>query len=250
MSLSTALLVEPEGEWPPGPLVRWLQEGDVAVHRQRCGVDPLPDEPGGYSAVLILGGSMGVLEDARYPWLSQVRRLLAASVTGRVPVLAIGLGAQLLAVAAGGSVRRMPGEPEVGTLMVAKRDAAVDDPLFAELPLTPDVLALHGDEVGALPPHAVLMASSPRCQNQAFRVGGVAYGLQFHIESTPDVVLDRAAGAPEYARFARSGQLEVDHLRAVHADIEEVWRPFVLRFARLARGEIAPATPTHVLPLT
>jgi GMP synthase-like glutamine amidotransferase len=250
MSSLTALAVEPEVGCPPGRLVGWLQEADVEVDRRRCGVDPLPEEPGDYAAVLVLGGSMGVLEDARYPWLSGVRRLLAASVTRQVPVLAVGLGAQLLAVAAGGSVRRMPGGPEVGTLMVAKRDAALHDPLFAEVPFTPDVVQLHGDEVGALPPRAVLMASSLQCHNQAFRVGNVAYGLQFHIESTPDVVLEWAAGAPEYASFARPGQLEVDHLRAVHADVEDVWRPFALRFARLARGEIAPATPTHVLPLT
>jgi GMP synthase-like glutamine amidotransferase len=94
----------------------------------------------------------------------------------------------------------------------------------------------------------VLTASSPLCANQAFRVGNVAYGLQCHIETTPELVLDWAAAAPERARHARAGQLEGEHLRAVHADIEEVWRPFVLRFGLLARGEIAPAERARSLP--
>jgi GMP synthase-like glutamine amidotransferase len=249
MSPSTVLLLQPDASDPPGPLGDWLEEAGLALDHRRCEEDENPERPGDYAGLVVLGGTMSALDDGSYPWLAQVRRLLAASVTGEVPVLAICLGAQLLAVATGGSVRRMPEGPEVGTLLLAKRDAASNDPLFAELPFTPDVIQFHADEVSALPPRAVLMASSPQCTYQAFRVGSMAYGLQCHIETTPDVVLGWAATAPEHARYARTGHLEAERLRAVHADIEEVWRPFVLRFARLVRRELASATPARSLPL-
>lgn len=39
-----------------------------------------------------------------------------------------------------------------------------------------------------LPTGAVLLAQSGQCKHQAFRVGSSAWGLQFHIEMTPDMV--------------------------------------------------------------
>jgi GMP synthase-like glutamine amidotransferase len=38
---------------------------------------------------------------------------------------------------------------------------------------------------------------SPACENQAFRVGSAAYGLQFHMELSSDMVLGTEA-FPEY----------------------------------------------------
>jgi hypothetical protein len=123
-------------------------------------------------------------------------------------------------------------------MLVAKRDVAGADPLFAELPWTPDVLQFHQDEIALLPPTAELLASSPKYANQAFRVGENAYGLQFHIETTPEVVLSWAAGAPDTAACARPGQLDADQLARGHDDIAEVWQPFAERFVRLAAGEL------------
>ena len=39
----------------------------------------------------------------------------------------------------------------------------------------------HGDRI-LLPATAELIASSTRCEEQLFRIGSMAYGLQFHIE--------------------------------------------------------------------
>jgi hypothetical protein len=79
----------------------------------------------------------------------------------------------------------------------------------------------------------MLLASSTRYTNQAFRVGERAWGLQFHIETTPEMV--RA--------WARSDGLDDDspavqrllsYSDAVHDDLEQVWRPFTERFAKFA----------------
>ncbi|MDQ3988110.1 MAG: type 1 glutamine amidotransferase [Actinomycetota bacterium] len=230
---------------PPERLGDWLREAGAGVD-VRYAPDGVPETLDGVDALVCLGGGMGAQDDARHPWLADVRRLLADAVTSRVPTLGVCLGAQLLAVATGGGVRRGELGPEVGALLVAKRDAAAVDPLFAPVPLTPDVIQFHHDEISQLPPAATLLASSPRYPNQAFRIGPCAYGIQFHIETTPATVLAWAQHDPE-AATAPAGRLEPAHLEQAHADLAEVWRPFAQRFVALAAGEIAGERPT--LPL-
>lgn len=188
-----------------------------------------------------MGGEMGAYDDADHPWLPALRWLLAGAVARRLPVLGVCLGGQLLAVATGGAVRPGSKGPEAGTLLVAKRDAAASDPLFAQLPLTPDVIQCHHDEIHRLPPGATLLASSPQYPNQAFRVGAAGYGVQFHIETSPATVLSwvrhDSAAAAAFPRW----QLDSDHLEQVHADMAEAWEPLAARFVALAAGELAPA---------
>ena len=231
---------------PPERLGGWLRETGVEVD-VRYAPDSVPETLDGVDALVCLGGGMGAQDDAGHRWLADVRRLLADAVTSRVPTLGVCLGAQLLAVATGGGVRRGELGPEVGPLLVAKRDAAAVDPLFAPVPLTPDVIQFHHDEISQLPPDATLLASSPRYPNQAFRVGSCAYGIQFHIETTPATVLAWAQHDPEAAATVAADRLDPAHLEQAHADLAEVWRPFAQRFVALAAGEIAVERPT--LPL-
>ena len=48
------------------------------------------------------------------------------------------------------------------------------------------VLHWHGDRI-LLPKNAELIASSKRCKEQFFKIGDLAYGLQFHIESNKEM---------------------------------------------------------------
>ena len=84
----------------------------------------------------------------------------------------------------------------------------------------------HGDEIVDLPPGAVLLASSSRYPNQAFRVGDRAWGLQFHIETPPEMV--RRWGAEYGAAVVEAGldpvalaERAVDEL----PEVEACWRP-------------------------
>ena len=47
----------------------------------------------------------------------------------------------------------------------------------------------HG-ETFDLPEGGTLLASSPVCRNQAFRVAAATYGIQFHLEVTPEMIAD------------------------------------------------------------
>lgn len=209
--------------------------------------DELPREPGEFDGVVCLGGAMSVHDVDEHPWLLRVQRLLAEATSARVPTLAICLGAQLLAVALGGRVKRAD-RPEVGPGLVSKRDAAWEDPLFGGLPLLPDVLQFHRDTITDLPARAVLLASGSESTNQAFRVDHVAYGIQFHIETTAETVAEWGRQAPELASWARSGKFDADVLDELHRDLEDAWQPVVAAFADLVTGSVAPAR-SRDLPL-
>jgi GMP synthase-like glutamine amidotransferase len=230
---------------PPGRLDDWLREAGLepelrAVYRG----DQVPDVEG-LGALVVLGGPMGAGDDASVPYLPAVRALLRDAVSAQVPLLGVCLGAQLLAAAHGGRVGPNPEGPELGAQLVAKRSTAAADPLFGPLPITPDVVQWHYDAVLALPPGAILLASSPLCENQAYRLGRLAWGLQFHIETTPEMVRvwarDDAPRLVEYDLDAIVARAD-----AVHADLAEVWQPFVVAFADVVRDPDAVPEPQGV----
>ncbi len=232
-------MVQPSQIAPVERLGEWLADAGADLVLRLPASDGVPESLEGVDGVVCMGGEMSAHDDADHPWLAALRWLLADAVGRQLPVLGICLGGQLLAAATGGAVRRAVEGPEAGTLLVAKRDAAAHDPLFAQLPLTPDVIQFHHDEIYRLPPGATLLASSPRQANQAFRVGTAGYGLQCHIETSPATVLSWARR--DAAGTFPAGQLDPDHLAQVHADIAEAWQPFAARFVALADGELVPA---------
>lgn len=233
-----ALLIQNDPLDPPGQLADWLADDGIELRHIRAYDDEqLPAGLDGHDALIVLGGPMSVHDHERAPWLPQVIELLRMAAMAGTPTLAVCLGAQLLAVATGGYVE--PGEegPELGAALVAKRDVATYDPVFRELPLTPDVVQWHYDTVAELPPAAHLLAASVRYPNQAFRVGEKAWGMQFHIEATPEMV--RGWAEADRASLAAAG-VDVDAIIeravAIQDDVAEVWRPVVSRFARVVRS--------------
>jgi GMP synthase-like glutamine amidotransferase len=179
------LVLEHDPSDPPLRLGEWLTDAGARLEiRRPYAGDPIPDGPAAFDGVVSLGGEMGADDDDVAPWLPATRRLLAAATADGTPTLGVCLGAQLLAVATGGEVRRGADGPEIGAHLAAKRDAATADPLFADLPMTPDVMHYHYDVITRLPPGAVLLLTSNGYPNQAFRVGDAAWGVQFHIETT------------------------------------------------------------------
>jgi len=209
----------------------WLGEAgaELIICRAYAG-EQIPANLDGFNALISMGGEMGARDDERAPWLPATRALLSAAVLQATPTLGICLGGQLLAAATGGAVRVGADGPEIGAHLAAKRDAAMSDPLFADLPMTPDVLQFHYDVVSTLPPGAVLLLSSTGYPNQAWRQGSAAWGLQFHVEPPPEVVREwaRTDGMPITGRLGPA-------LDVAAETVGEVWRDFAHRFVAFAR---------------
>ncbi|MFQ5956803.1 MAG: type 1 glutamine amidotransferase [Candidatus Brocadiales bacterium] len=149
--------------------------------------DSYVEEPGDYSAVVTLGGPMGVYDDEEvYPFLGWEDAFLKRAIVENVPVLGLCLGAQLLAKAAGAKVTKAP-EKEIGWFDVSLTEDGRTDPLFEGMPEKLLVFQWHG-ETFEIPEGGKKLAGSSVCPNQAFRVGKTAYGLQFHLEVTPPMI--------------------------------------------------------------
>ncbi len=147
--------------------------------------DPLPPLEE-VSAVVSFGGLMSVLDIEQFPFLVAERRLLADAVAAGTPVLGICLGAQLLSLAAGGGVFRLPARfvdfPEL-----VREPAAADDPVFAALPTSLQVVEWHEDAVDA-PAGATILAQTPCTGCSVYRVGAAAWGTQIHLELDGDTM--------------------------------------------------------------
>ena len=140
--MSRLLVVVVHHTDPPARLGQWLRDAGLELdERHLSNGDELPTTLDGFDGMVVLGGPQSALDDdATSPELVGVRDLLRQALAADFPTLAICLGAQLLAQVGGGKVREGIDGPEVGALLVAKRDTAETDPLFRPLPLTPDVL--------------------------------------------------------------------------------------------------------------
>ena len=233
-----ALVVTHSPSEGPGTLAEWLPAAGVEL----VVVNPwdgerLPTDPTAYDALVVLGGPQQAYDDGSAPWLAATKELLRAAVASRTPTLAICLGAQLMAEALGGRVEKGAEGIEAGARLVAKRDASWDDELFGDVPFTPTVVQWHEDAIVDLPPGAVLLASSSRYPNQAFRVGDRAWAVQFHIETPPEMV--RHWGAHYTAAVVEAGLDPAALAERIVAELDEVeqcWRPVVERFAAIAAG--------------
>lgn len=182
---------------PPGVYEDVMRECGIRLHRVELDEgEPLPDWRE-FDGMVVMGGPMGACDDADNPWLVAERRCIGDAVRAGLPFFGACLGSQLLAASLGAGV--YTGEtPEVGVLDVELTDAGRDDPVLGHLPGAFPTLQWHSDSFD-LPAGAVGLASSPAYANQAFRVGPVAYAVQFHLEVTSDMAAEWAA-VPSYAR--------------------------------------------------
>ena len=227
----------------------WLVEGGLALEvvRPPAG-QPLPQTLDGYAALVVLGGEQHT-GDPAVGWFPALEGLLRKAVRYEVPTLAVCLGAQLLATAHAGTVERSPAGPEIGPRLVARRDAAERDALWAPVPLAPDVLQWHHDEITELPIGATLLAASTYYPHQAFRLGAKAWGVQFHLECDTAMVahwVSRNAAVLDDLGYDPADL--IDACDALMPDFEEVWRPFALRFAAIASGTLSTG-PGRELPI-
>ena len=135
-----------------------------------------------YDLLVVMGAGVNVWDDDKHPWIAAERETVREAVLAGVPYFGVCFGAQLLAAAFGAhSYRGM--EAELGINQVFLTAAARRDPVFRGFPPDLEVCEWHSNHF-ALPAGAVRLARSPRYENQAIRLGRVAYGIQCHLETS------------------------------------------------------------------
>jgi GMP synthase (glutamine-hydrolysing) len=179
----------------PGLFVKLAEERGftVCIFRLDLG-DSLPEFKNG-DLLLVLGGPMGIRDigTSTYPWLIEEVDLIKEALNRRVGLIGVCLGAQLLAYSAGGDVEILQDEvslkpfAEIGWDNIFPQPSKNNCKLRTLLGRPFPVLHWHGDRI-LLPNTAELIAGSCRCKEQLFRIGTLAFGLQFHVEVDDEMV--------------------------------------------------------------
>ena len=178
-----ALAIVHQPDAGPGVFAEEMQTRGVELDQwmlSERGSGP-PREIAEYGAVLTFGGAMDADQEDRHPWLRFEKDFLAAMLDDGMPILAVCLGCQLLAEAAGSSARRAS-EPEIGWFDIEVTDEGAADPVIG--PLAPSFTGFQWHSYEAVPPDgAAILARSAICP-QAYRIGDRVWGIQFHAEVT------------------------------------------------------------------
>ena len=175
-------LILQHGDWgPPGVLADWMRQRAIPfeIHKTWLG-RPWPDVAG-RAFVCSLGSNLSPADADTEPTVAEELALIGRAVAAGVPVLGLCFGAQMLSVALGGAIEEAE-RPELGWHTVATEDPE-------QIPAGP-WLQWHFHRF-TVPPGARELAASP-VGPQAFR-HGPHLGVQFHPESTIEIVRDWAA---------------------------------------------------------
>lgn len=183
--MKRVLALEHVWDDPLGYLGEILQMHHIPYDVINVEEEAIPD-PGGYGAVVVMGGPQHAYEEEKHPYLTHERVFLQQVVAQDVPFLGVCLGAQMLVRALHGTVKRHT-MTEMGFFKVHMTEAGKHDPLFRGLPGYQEAIHWHED-VFDLPAGAVQLATNENTENQAFRYGRHTYGVQYHIELTPGML--------------------------------------------------------------
>ncbi len=206
----------------------------IAMHKGELTPLNLDD----YAGILMGGGPANISdpEDKKSAAQKQFEPILfdlVKEIAARdFPFLGACLAIGALTKPLGGVVSRAYPEA-VGPVEITLTQAGQSDPLTAGLPTNFQAFVGHKEACETLPPGATLLASSPTCPVQMFRVGKNVYTTQFHPE------LDAASLALRINIYKDAGYFkptEVEELVAMaHASVVttpvEILRRFIARFA-------------------
>lgn len=143
----------------------------------------LPVRLDDHDGVVIFGGPMSANDDATLPFIRAELEWIPIALAENKPFLGICLGAQLLARVLGAAVTPHPeGLREIGY-------APIQPIPDCHNPFAALTHVYHWHKEGfELSSDSVLLAMGERFENQAFRYGERAYGVQFHPEITATMI--------------------------------------------------------------
>ena len=143
-------------------------------------------ELGSYAALIVLGGPMNIGQEDKYPHLNQEKEAIRQAIHLGIPVLGICLGAQLLASAMGAAVYPAS-EIEIGWHPIYQTPQGMSDSLIKHFDDCENIFQWHGYTFD-IPQGGTRLLGNECCPNQAFRYGDNAYGFQFHLEVSHDLI--------------------------------------------------------------
>lgn len=209
------------------------------LHRVRMEAAPLPElDLNRYSGIFLGGGPFNSSDPPETKSEVQRRvehelRSLLDEIVGRdFPFLGACYGVGPLGVYQGGVIDRTYAEP-VSCIRISLTAAGCADPILAGLPDQFDAFVGHKEACTVLPKTALLLATSPACPVQMFRVKTNIYATQFHPELDVPGIVTRVR-VYQHAGYFPPAELEELITRLSVAVVSEPGRiiaNFVARYA-------------------
>ena len=159
--------------------------------------------------------------------------LLDEVVARDFPFLGACYGVGTLGAHQGATIDRTYAEP-ISVVPVTLTEAGASDPLLAGMPATFNAFVGHKEAIRALPASATLLASSPTCPVQLFRVGETCTRRSSTPSSTSTASSLRIHAYADHGYFA-ADELELTLAAVRRAEVSHpsrMLRTFVERYAR------------------
>ena len=170
------------------------------------------DQTMGDGLVLLGGGPWGSVGENKLPTLDAEIDLTRNAISRSIPVLGIGLGAHILALATGGSVSPAPLRMRVGTATCQNRTA-----LSGLIPESFPAVVYMRDKL-TLPPGATLLADLPGEDPAIWQIGPCCLGFAGHPGLKPGMVEDLVMEFDDVPPEVHSGLTQLQQVKNQIAD--------------------------------
>lgn len=216
-----------------------LDERDLI--RVRLEAEPMPAlDLDQLSGIMVGGGPFNASDPIEKKSAVQKRveaefdALLDRVVARDFPFLGACYGVGTLGAHQGATIDDAYSEP-ISVVPVTLSEAGASDPLLTGMPTSFSAFVGHKEAISELPESATLLASSPSCPVQMFRVGANVYATQFHPELDVDGIITRIRAYASYGYFTPDAialvEQGVRHPLVEHTP--RILKNFVERYAQM-----------------
>ena len=134
-----------------------------------------------------------------------------------IPTIGLCFGHQLMALCLGADLGFPAEHAETGIFQINLNDKGQAEKIFEGLPTQFNAILGHQDTVLSIPEGAELLASSQRCETQAFKYSDMIYSTQFHPELDYEGLQERLQLYPSYVQERKEGEEDpFDPSKEVH----------------------------------
>ncbi|MDM1494669.1 glutamine amidotransferase [Myroides odoratimimus] len=174
----------------PGAFLDWVKDHNYSVSMTKLYENNiLPTSAEHIDLLIVLGGPQDPItttDECPYFDAQKEKELILKCILAHKAVIGVCLGAQLIGEALCNAYSHSP-EKEFGVWPIHLTDEGKTHPKFKHIENELPVGHWHNDMPG-LTPDAIVLATSEGCPRQIIEYSNLVYGLQCHMEFTPEVI--------------------------------------------------------------